>query len=185
MSRALCCLGLKTESENSTSMIYVKLSKKHDRPIWVLSLSEIKRMKCDTSSPLFLFKKSFKSYWVLIQRPNAFKGVYCEWCHLEVQTFMVCATPFRGQFGGVWIWVGSNYVWEWTPQDLNLPKCNRKCYRGCTQTFVLLKVHAVMVENDTFLAKCQILAIFRKCHQVGYKTLCKRKTQPPSTVFTM
>ena len=72
-------------------------------------------MKCDTLSPLFQFKKSFKSYWVLIQRPNAFKGVYCEWHHLGVQNLMVCFTPFRGQFRGVWTRVGGSYVWEWTP----------------------------------------------------------------------
>ena len=69
MSRALRCLGLKTGLENCALKIYVKLSERHD--IWVLSVSKIKRMKCDTSSPLFHFKKSFKSYWVLIQRPNA------------------------------------------------------------------------------------------------------------------
>ena len=114
MSRALCCLGLKTGSENITLKIYVKLSKRHN--IWALSFSEIKWMKCDTSSPLFQFMKSFKSYWVLIQRPNVFKSVYCEWRHFRVQNLMVCVTPFRGQFGVVWTRVGSTYVWQWTPQ---------------------------------------------------------------------
>ena len=34
--------------------------------------------------------------------------------------------------------------------NLNLPKCNhRKCYRGYKQTFILLKIHAEMVENNT------------------------------------
>ena len=60
MSRALCCLGLKTGSENGALKIYVNLSKRHG--IRALPLSEIKRMTCDTSSPLFHFKKSFKSY---------------------------------------------------------------------------------------------------------------------------
>ena len=90
-----------------------------------------KGMKCDTSSPLFQFKKSFKSYWVLIQRPNAsrvsdlvpFRASTnkpsrlgsCESRHLGVQNLMVCVMPFRGQFGGVWTRVGSTYVWEWHP----------------------------------------------------------------------
>ena len=107
MSQALCCLGLKTGTENCTLKINVKLSKRHD--IWALSLSEIKRMKCDTSSPLFQFKKSFKSYWVLIQRPNQIwhprvGTIYTNtllrvgflWMTpLGVQNLMVCVTPFR------------------------------------------------------------------------------------------
>ena len=126
MSQARRCLVLKTGSENSTLKIYVKLSKKHN--IWALSLSKIKRMKCDTSSPLFQLKKSFKSYWV-IQGPNAFRVsdlapftqirlqgyVSCEWRHSGMQNMMLCITPFRGQFVGVWTRVGSTYVWEWHP----------------------------------------------------------------------
>ena len=123
MSRVLRCLGLRTGSENSTLKIYVKLSKRH---IWALPLSEIKKMKCDTF-PLFHFKKSFKSYWVLIQWPNAIG--YQIWRHLHKYSWMmpfrgaklmVCATPFRGQFGSVCTLVGSTYVWEWSPREINL-----------------------------------------------------------------
>ena len=106
--------------------------------IWGLSLSEIlKRMKCDTSaSPLFQFKKSFKSYRVLIQRPNAIWGsnfklgtiytnmVSHEWHHLGMQNLMVCVTPFRGWFGGVCTRVGSTYVWEWAPGFWTWIICN-------------------------------------------------------------
>ena len=54
--------------------------------------------------------------------------------------------------------------------NLNLPKCNHsKCYRGYNQTFILLKIHAEMVENNTLKAKYPILAIFRKCHKWGTK----------------
>ena len=35
-------------------------------------------------------------------------------------------------------------------ENLSLPKYNRKCYRGYKQTFILLKIHTEMVENNTF-----------------------------------
>ena len=58
--------------------------------IWGLSLTEIlKRMKYDTSaSPLFQFKKSFNSYWVFIQKPNAILGIkFQTWHHLHKYAF--------------------------------------------------------------------------------------------------
>ena len=115
MSQAFCCLGLKTGSENITLKIYVKLSKRHD--IWALSFSEIKWTKCDTSSPLFSLWKASKAIECLY-RDQTPSRVYCEWRHLGVQNLMVCVTPFRGQFGGVWTQVGSTYVWEWTPRHI-------------------------------------------------------------------
>ena len=96
MSQALHCLGLKTGLKNGALKIYVNLSKRHD--IWALPLSEIKRMKCDISSPLFHFKKCFKSYWILIQRRNAIQGIrfgtiytYTPW-----RVGFSWMTPFRG-----------------------------------------------------------------------------------------
>ena len=38
-------------------------------------------------------------------------------------------------------------------ENSNLPKCNRKCYRGYEQTFMLLKAQAEMIEYNTFLGK--------------------------------
>ena len=146
MSQTLCCLGLKRGSENSSLKIYVKLSKRHD--VWALSLSEIRRMKCDTSSPLFQYEKSFKSYWVLTQRSNAFKGVYCEWRHLGVQNLMVCVTPFRGQYGDVWTRVGSTYVWEWTPG--NFTSILMKYWKDKLKLF---KTHACMHGKKDFKRK--------------------------------
>ena len=47
--------------------------------------------------------------------------------------------------------------------------------RGYKQTFILLKIHAEMVENNIFQAKCPILAIFRKCFKWRNKMLCRLK----------
>ena len=42
------------------------------------------------------------------------------------------------------------YVCFFLNLNLDLPKCNHsKCYRGYKQTFILLKIHAEMVENNT------------------------------------
>ena len=46
------------ELENRALKIYVKFPKRHDT--WALPLSEIKRMKCDTSSPPRKASKSTK-----------------------------------------------------------------------------------------------------------------------------
>ena len=35
-------------------------------------------------------------------------------------------------------------------KNFNLPNCNRKCFKGYKQIFILLKIHAEMVDNDTF-----------------------------------
>ena len=40
-------------------------------------------------------------------------------------------------------------AFTWFVENLNLPKCNCKWYRGCKQTFILLKIHAEIVENNT------------------------------------
>ena len=99
--KLFCCLGLQTRSENSTLKIYVKLSKRHD--IWALSLSEIKRMKCDPSSPLF--------QWKLQKRLSVNTKIKCMlryqiWHHLHKYTFkdigFLWLKPFRGgKFDGV------------------------------------------------------------------------------------
>ena len=109
MTRALCCLGLKMGSENSTVKIYVKLSKRYD--ILALPLSEIKKMKCDTSFPLFHFKKSFKSYWVLIQRPNATWGKI----NIESDELMISTQKFwhTSNFWSI-LWPSS---WDWQPRS--------------------------------------------------------------------
>ena len=105
--------------------------------IWGLSLSEIlKGMKCDTSaSPLFQFKKSFKSYWVLNFKlgtiyTNTPLRVGFSWTTpFRGAQFMVCVTPFRGQFGGVCTRVGSTYVWERAPRGgLLLRLMKTPCY---------------------------------------------------------
>ena len=39
-------------------------------------------------------------------------------------------------------------------EKLDLPKCNRKCYRGYEQTFIhLLKIHFEVVGKQPFLCK--------------------------------
>ena len=34
-----------------------------------------------------------------------------------------------------------------------MAKCHRKCYRGYKQAFILLMIHAEMVENNSFQSK--------------------------------
>ena len=53
-------------------------------------------------------------------------------------------------------------------ENLNLPKCNHKCYRRYKQTLMLFEIHVKMVENNTLFV--------RKRHKlVGYKTLHRLK----------
>ena len=83
MSRALLCLGLKTGSENSAFKIYVKLSKTHDMSF---VLSEIKRMKCDTSSPMFHSKKKLQKLMSVNTEIKRHLG-YHIWHHLHKQYY--------------------------------------------------------------------------------------------------
>ena len=105
--------------------------------IWGLSLSEIlKRMKCDTSaSPLFQFKKSFKSYRSVNTETKRHLGINFKlgtiYTNTPLRVGFSWMTPFRGAkfdgvryairgwFGGVCTRMGSTYLWEWAPRGLS------------------------------------------------------------------
>ena len=55
------------------------------------------------------------------------------------------------------------------------PKCNRKCYRGYKQTFLLLKIDSEMVENNSSGKMSNFGIFLGKCHKWRYKTLCRLK----------
>ena len=69
--------------------------------------------------------------------------------------------------------------------DLNLPKCNRKCYRGYKQKSIPLKIHAEMFETILFRILFRTNVQFRlfigKCQQVDLTDL----NSASITVFTL
>ena len=65
--------------------------------------------------------------------------------------------------------------------QFKLPKCNRTCYRGFKQIFILLKIHAEMVENTLFRKNVKFWPFLIKCQKVG----CKRCVNLNSASITV
>ena len=52
-----------------------------------------------------------------------------------------------------------------------LPKCNHKCCMGYKQTLILFKIHAEIVENNTFLGQTSNFCHFLKKPQVAVQNV--------------